>query len=77
MPEPTPELIARLEADKRDAADRMTFEQRAVAGVSLFDIMAECMRTGIRMDHPTADDEVVEQMLLVRLRESRRSEDVR
>ena len=72
--EPTPELAAKLDRDRAEAAEAMTFEQRAVAGVAQFDIMAESMRAGIRVQHPDADAAMVEQMLLQRLQEARRFE---
>jgi hypothetical protein len=72
--EPTPELAARLDADRREAAKRMTFAQRAVAGVSLFDVMTASMRAGIRLQQPKLDDEAVEAVLLERLRAARRRE---
>jgi hypothetical protein len=72
--EPTPELAARLDADRWEAAGLMTFEQRAVAGVALFDIMAASMRAGIRLQYPQADDRMVEELLVERLRSARRHE---
>ena len=72
--EPTPELAARLDADRWDAASAMTFEQRAMAGVAMFDLLVDAMRAGIRMQFPGIDPERVETILLQRLREARRDE---
>jgi hypothetical protein len=69
--DPTPELAARLDADRREAADAMTFEQRALAGVAMFDILADAIRAGIRLQNPHADDTTVEKMLIDRLRTAR------
>jgi len=54
------------------AAAAMTFEQRALAGVSMFDVVAASMRAGIRLQHPDVGDEIVERLLVERLRAARR-----
>ncbi|MCI0677084.1 MAG: hypothetical protein L0Y42_15085 [Phycisphaerales bacterium] len=68
------ELAARLDADRWDAASLMTFEERAAAGVDLFDLMTASMRAGIRLQHPKADERTVEDLLVERLRSARRHE---
>ena len=53
----------------------MTFEQRAMAGVSMFDVVVEEMRAGIRLQFPHFNDDAVEHELLKRLRDDRRDGD--
>ena len=70
----TPELAAKLEADKQETADLMTFEERALAGVMMFDILVDAMRSGIRLQHPDADERQVERLLTQRLQSARQDE---
>lgn len=72
--DPTPELAARLDADRREAADRMTFGQRLLAGPAMFDIAVAMMRAGIRLEFPEADDQTVRQVVRERLRSARKYE---
>lgn len=74
--EPTPELIRQLRQDKIDAARKMTEEQRLAAGAELFDCACEVVVSGIRMQHPDADEQQVQRLLKERielLRERSRS----
>jgi len=72
--EPIEEIADRLDAHRAEAAEQMTPGERILAGPALFDIGVMMMRAGIRMDHPQADDQEVEQMVVERLREARRLE---
>ena len=69
MIEPTPELAARLDRDRREAAEAMTFEERALGGIEMFDLLVDAMRGVIRNQHPSADEQMVESLLLARLRD--------
>lgn len=71
--EPTPELAAQLDKDRREAAEAMTPEQRILAGPDLFDMCVIMMRAGIRHQHPDANDDEVERILLERLRSAERN----
>lgn len=68
------ETAARLDADRREAARAMTFEQRALSGVAMFDLCIAAMRAGIRMQHPGMNDNAVDELVVQRLRMSRRYE---
>jgi hypothetical protein len=72
--EPTLELAAQLDADRREAARAMTFEQRALAGVAQFDLCTAAMRAGIRLQNSGISAERVEEVLVDRLRNARRFE---
>jgi hypothetical protein len=65
------------DAERRAAARAMTFEQRALAGVAMFDICAAAMRAGIRITHASLNADGVEAELVRRLRLSRRHEATR
>jgi len=72
--EPIAEIAAQLDADRREAAEQMTFGQRLLAGAAMFDIAVMMMRTGVRLQHPDADEENVERLVVERLRNARRFE---
>jgi hypothetical protein len=74
MLEPTPELAAKLDADRREAALAMTFEERALGGVEMFDLLVDAMRGVFRMQNPDAEEPVIEQLVLERLRDFERFE---
>lgn len=62
-PRPGDELLR----DKVRQAQRMSFEDRFLAGPRLFDLACRLMRDGIRMQHPDADDSEVERLFHERL----------
>jgi len=68
------EMAAKLDADRREAAEMMTFGQRLLAGPAMFDLGVAMMRAGIRLQSPEADDQTIERMVLDRLRNARRFE---
>ena len=72
--EPTPELAAYLDAGRRRAAGAMTPEQRAAMPLMLFDMVAEAIRAGIRLDHPQAGEEEVFRLFSERMRAMRREQ---
>jgi len=63
------ETARRMRRDELEAADRMTFEQRARMGLDLFDLAVESMRVGIRMEHPDYSERQVHEALVERLRD--------
>lgn len=67
-------MAARLDADRREAAQSMSFGERLLAGPAMFDISVMMMRAGIRLEHPSADETTVEHLLVERLRQARRLE---
>jgi len=71
--EPTPELAAQLDKDRREAAEAMTPGQRILAGPDLFDTCVIMMRAGIRLQNPQASEDDVERILLERLRSAERN----
>ena len=72
--EPTLELAEQLDRDRWEAASAMTFEQRALSGVAMFDLVADAMRAGIRMQFPSLSPDAVHQILDDRLQDSRHDE---
>lgn len=74
MDESIARIAEQLDRDRRAQAESMTFEERATAGVALFDVMTMSMRAGIRMQYPEADEETVEKLLIERLRNAKRFE---
>ena len=74
--EPTPELAARLDWDRYDAARAMTFEQRALGGIVMFDVLVDAMRGIMRVQNPRASAEEIEGMIAQRLRRMREDETI-
>ena len=72
--EPTPELIKRLHQDKVEAARRMSFAEKFMAGAELFDFACTISMVGIRMQHPDFNAEQVRAELRRRLEIGRRIE---
>jgi hypothetical protein len=70
--EPSKELIDELYRAKIRQAASMTPEQRFCSGPDLFDMACELMRSGIRMQHPMADETEVDRLLDERLALGRR-----
>ena len=73
--DPTPELIERLYRDKVEAARRMSFAEKFMAGAELFDYACAISMSGIRMQHPEFDEEQVRAELRRRLEIGRRIEE--
>jgi hypothetical protein len=63
----TPELVDELYRDKVLQARAMTQEQRFRAGPELFDLACQFTKSGIRADHPEADEARVLELLRERL----------
>jgi hypothetical protein len=74
MIEPTPELAAKLDRDRREAAEAMTPGQRLLAGAAMFDINLKFVRAGVRLQNPDADEATIERLVLERLHRRRWSE---
>lgn len=72
--EPSREVAARLDADRHEAAERMTFGERLLAGAAMFDTCVVMMRTGIRLQRPDADEQAIDDLVRARLRNARRFE---
>lgn len=73
--EPTPEMAERRDADRREAAQRMSVGERLLAGPDLYDVGIMMMRAGIRMQNPGIDEKSVERIVVERLRNARRFEE--
>lgn len=69
MSEPTPELLARIQADKLQQARGMTPLRRLLAGPELYDAFLERYAIGLRHQHPDADEQEIKAMVLKRVRE--------
>ena len=72
--EPKPELAAKLDRDRAEAAEAMTFEQRAAMPLMLFDLVAESIRVGLRIEHPGVPENEFHQLFIARLREWKQQE---
>ena len=72
--EPTKELIDELYRDKVAAARRMSPSDKLLAGARLFDYACRITMSGIRQQHPEADDEKLLEILRERLALARRLE---
>jgi len=72
--EPTHALIDELYRDKVRQARAMSPEEKFLAGGELFEFCCELMASGIRMDHPDADEEEVRRLMAARLELGRRLE---
>lgn len=72
--EPTQELVDAIYRDKVNAARRMSFADKFLAGAELFDFACNVSRSGIRMQNPHFNDEQVEIELRRRLDIGRRNE---
>jgi hypothetical protein len=73
--EPTPENLASLHRERLERARQMSPEKKLTAGPELFELAVECMRAGIRMDHPAADDTQVRKMIQERLARQRQKDE--
>lgn len=67
MSAPSKELIGELYREDVLDARRMPPEEKLAAGAALFDYACEITKSGIRMQHPDADEEQVAKLLLERL----------
>ena len=72
--EPTKELLDELYRDKVLAARAMTPSDKLLAGARLFDFACRVTISGIRHQHPEANDEQVLEILRQRLELARRLE---
>lgn len=72
---PTPELIDALYRDKIDQARATPPEEKLLDGPRLFDYACEVAKAGIRMQHPEANEEEVERLLIRRLELARQLEE--
>lgn len=72
---PTQELIDDILAEKVRRARATPIEEKLLAGPRLFRLGCESVRSGIRAQHPDANDAEVERMLSERLELGRRIEE--
>ncbi len=68
MTEPTRELVEKLDRDRREAAEGMTLEERALGGIEMFDLIVEGMRAVLRLQNPEATEAALERLVIDRLR---------
>lgn len=61
--EPTRELLEDIRAERLARARRMSPEEKLVSGPQLFALAEECMRAGIRLQHPEADEREIRELL--------------
>lgn len=70
--EPTEELLADIRSERLTRARRMSPQEKFISGPRLFTLAVECMRAGIRLQHPDADPRRVQELVserIARLRE--------
>ena len=75
--QPTQELIDELYMDKVRQAQMMSDEQKLLAGAELFDYACAIAMSGIRHDHPEADERRVLELLRERIALGERLERIR
>jgi hypothetical protein len=73
--EPTKGLIEQLYREEIEAAQKMTPQERFLAGARLFDYACSITMAGIRHEHPSADEREVLRILRERLDLARRLEE--
>ena len=73
--DPTPELVQRLYQNKVEAARRMSFAQKFMAGAELFDFACSVSLSGIRSQNPAFTEEQVQAELRRRIEIGRRIEE--
>ena len=73
--EPTKELLDALYRDKVAAARAMSPSDKLLAGARLFDFACRITMSGIRDQHPEADDRQVLEILRQRVALARRLEE--
>ena len=74
--DPTPENLAKLHRERIERARRMTPGQKITAGPRLFSLAIECMRAGIRLQNPQADESQIREIIRRRLEKKRRREEI-
>jgi hypothetical protein len=74
--DPTPENLAALRRERIERARRMSPEQKLLAGPRLFSVAIECMRAGIHLTHPDADETQIRAIIRQRLEKKRRREEI-
>ena len=72
---PTDALIDALRRERLRDAERMTFEQRFLAGAELFDYACEISKSGIRWQNPTWTEDQVMAELRRRITAAQRREE--
>jgi hypothetical protein len=73
--EPTQELVDALERDKVRQARAMSPADKFIAGARLFDFACSITKSGIRHQHPDADEAEVLRILRERLERAQRWEE--
>jgi hypothetical protein len=74
--EPTPDNLAKLRRERIERARKMSPEQKITAGPRLFSVAIECMRAGIRLQNPHANESQIRQIIRQRLQKKRRREEI-
>ena len=60
---PTNGLVTALRHDKIESARQASPDQKLRAGPELFDLACEAAKSGIRAQHPNADEQEVQRLL--------------
>ena len=63
----TKQLAAAIDRDRLERARTMKPEAKLSAGIELFEFACSIARSGIRHDHPQADEAAVERILAERI----------
>ena len=75
--QPNQELIDAIFRDKVLWARRMSLDQKFIAGPELFAMACRITKDGIRNQHPGADEQRVQEIMLQRLALGRRLRETR
>ncbi len=73
--DPTPENLAKLRLERIERVRKMSPSQKLTAGPQLFTVAIECMRAGIRLQDPSADENKIREIIHQRLEKKRRREE--
>jgi hypothetical protein len=71
--QPSEEMLDDIRRERLARARRMSPEEKLVSGPRLFAVAVECMRAGIRLQYPEADQRRVQELVsqrIARLREA-------
>ena len=73
--EPTLELLKDIRRERLDRSRRMSPEEKLISGPQLFALAVECMRAGIRLQYPEADERQVRELVSDRVSHMREKDE--
>ena len=73
--EPTPELLSQMRRERIERARRMSPADKLAAGLQLYSLAIECMRAGVLLQNPGADETQIRTVIRRRLQNMRRKDE--